>query len=134
MSNEPKRDDLERATVPIQDLGAMGAQFAQVTARCQGEYLNLFSRRAAAYLEIPERLSHCKTPVDLWREQISFLATMQRHYFEATQNLMAAAIQESAAMESEEGGTQATPESLPRSATPRKKDDSSLEHIERRAA
>lgn len=134
MGNDRKREDLEWAAAPLEGLGAIGTQFALGIARYQGEWLNLLSRRASAYLDIPERLSHCKTPVDLWREQTSFLATMQRHYFEAAQHLMAAAVQESAATGSEEDGTRATPENLPRSATPGKKDDSRLDHTERRAA
>lgn len=134
MGNEPKREDLEWAAAPLEGLDAIGTQFALGIARHQVEWLNLFSRRASAYLEIPECLSHCKTPVDLWREQMSFLATMQRHYFEAAQHLMAATVQESTATESEEDGTRATPENLPRSATPEKKDEPRAKHIERQAA
>jgi hypothetical protein len=36
------------------------------------EVLGLMARRAQAWLEIPSRLSQCKTPADLFKEQTKF--------------------------------------------------------------
>jgi len=49
-------------------------------ASVQSEFLTLWTKRAAAYLDLPRQVSACKSPSDLVEEQIEFLTTMQRNY------------------------------------------------------
>lgn len=49
-------------------------------ARAQLELTGLASRRAQAYLEIPGRLSQCRTPNDLFDEQMRFWRTAFEEY------------------------------------------------------
>ncbi len=58
--------------------------------RWQLELQGLMFRRAQAYLELPGRISQCRTPQDLMTEQQSFLQTMYSHYTESSQNVMTA--------------------------------------------
>lgn len=46
----------------------------------QSEFLTLWTKRAAAYLDLPRQVSACRSPSDLVEEQIEFLTTMQRNY------------------------------------------------------
>lgn len=57
-------------------------------ARAQLEMLGLMSRRAQAYLEIPSRLSRCRSPQDLMSEQMRFWQTAFQQYSESTYKIM----------------------------------------------
>lgn len=59
-------------------------------ARWQLETMGLMSRRAQAYLEIPARLSQCRTPQDLFNEQTRFFQTAMQQYTESSRKLTAA--------------------------------------------
>jgi hypothetical protein len=52
----------------------------QTATSVQSEFLTLWTKRAAAYLDLPRQVSACKSPSDLVEEQIKFLTTMQRNY------------------------------------------------------
>lgn len=53
------------------------------------EFSRLMSRRARAWLEIPMRLNHCKTPQDLITEQMRFWQTAASHYADGSHRLLA---------------------------------------------
>jgi Phasin protein len=57
--------------------------FTKSIARAQLEVMGLMSRRAQAYLEIPSRLSVCRTPQDLAQEQMRFWRTAYEEYAES---------------------------------------------------
>jgi Phasin protein len=64
-------------------LEAMGQSydpFFKGIARAQLEVMGLMSRRAQAYLEIPNRFSHCRTPQDIASEQLRFWRTAYDEY------------------------------------------------------
>lgn len=85
---------------PVQDVlnGAWGLAAAgqnlepmlRAAARGNVEVFTLMSRRAQAYVELPVRLSQCRTPQDLANEQMQFWQTMARQYAESSQKLLAA--------------------------------------------
>ena len=52
--------------------------------------MGLTTRRARAWLEIPTRLSQCKTPQDLVKEQLRFWQTAAHDYVEGTERLTGA--------------------------------------------
>ena len=54
------------------------------------EVLGLMARRAQAWLEIPSRLSQCKTPADLFKEQTKFWQAAAADYTDGSQRLTAA--------------------------------------------
>ena len=54
------------------------------------EVMGFMTRRARAWLEIPARVSQCKTPQDLAREQLQFWQTATRDYSEGVQRLTVA--------------------------------------------
>lgn len=56
--------------------------------RWQLELQGLMVRRAQAYLELPTRMSQCRTPQDLMAEQQRFMQTCFAHYSESTQSVM----------------------------------------------
>lgn len=62
-------------------------------ARLQLEAMGLMSRRAQAYLEIPSRLSQCRTPQDLFSEQMRFWQTAFQQYTESSRKMLAASNQ-----------------------------------------
>ena len=68
-------------------------------ARWQLETMGFMNRRAQAYMEIPSRLSRCRTPQDLMAEQTRFLQTAFQQYQESSKRIM-------------EAWSQATPMSL----------------------
>lgn len=51
------------------------------------ETLGLFTRRARAWMDFPARLSNCKTPQDLLREQLQFWQTAAADYGESARRL-----------------------------------------------
>jgi hypothetical protein len=57
----------------------------------QSEFLTLWTKRAAAYLDLPRQVSACKSPSDLVDEQIEFLTTMQRNYANYAEAVLRAA-------------------------------------------
>lgn len=59
-------------------------------ARWQLEAMGLMSRRAQAYMEIPSRLSRCRTPQDLMAEQARFMQTAFQQYTESSRRMMEA--------------------------------------------
>ena len=54
------------------------------------ELLSLATKRSREWLEIPTRLSQCKTPVDVVGEQMRFWQTAATQYVDASQRLAAA--------------------------------------------
>lgn len=130
MSNRPQEQDSAWAIAPF----GGGIPLAQYAARYQGEALNLFSRRASAYLEYPARLSQCRSPAELWREQIGFLSAMQRDYFEAAQHVLGAMEQKGTETQSPETGVQPVSEPGSPSENPGTSDVSDANQVEPRAA
>ncbi len=63
-------------------------QMLRGMVRWQLEMQGLMFRRAQSYLELPGRLSQCRTPQDLMSEQQRFFQTMYSHYTESSQNVM----------------------------------------------
>jgi hypothetical protein len=62
-------------------------------ARWQLEAAGLMSRRTQAYLEIPSRLSRCRTPQDLLKEQTRFWQVALHQYSESSRRMMDAWMQ-----------------------------------------
>lgn len=60
------------------------------TARCQLEAMGLMSRRAQAYMELPSRLSQCRTPQDLISEQNRFWQDAFQQYSDSSRRMLAA--------------------------------------------
>jgi Phasin protein len=58
--------------------------FMKGFARAQLEWMGLISRRAQAYMEVPSRLSRCRTPQDLVNEQARFWRTAYEEYSDTT--------------------------------------------------
>jgi len=56
-------------------------------ARCQLEMQGLVSRRAQAYLELPGRISHCRTPQELVQEQTRFWQTAAEQYSDCSRKM-----------------------------------------------
>jgi hypothetical protein len=54
------------------------------------EVLGLMTRRARAWAEIPSRLSQCKTPQDVVREQMQFWQAAAHDYTDGAQRLSVA--------------------------------------------
>lgn len=81
-----KQKTFERPFDPKQILESMSAGFGPMKALTvqQMELLTLMSRRAQAYLGIPQRLSRCRTHNDLMNEQMRFWETAQTQYQDAT--------------------------------------------------
>lgn len=59
-------------------------------ARWQLEVMGFMSRRAQAYMEMPTRLSRCRTPQDLMSEQARFMQIAFQQYAESNKRLMEA--------------------------------------------
>jgi hypothetical protein len=76
--------------VPAFDAQALGSQMtgpAKAVARCQLEAMGLVNRRTQAYMAIPTRIAHCKTPQDLIGEQMAFWKTAAEQYTESSQRI-----------------------------------------------
>ena len=54
------------------------------------ELLGFMARRAQAWLEVPARLSRCKTPVDLFNEQAKFWQGTVADYSDGSRRMAAA--------------------------------------------
>ncbi|MGQ0673799.1 MAG: phasin family protein [Hyphomicrobium sp.] len=59
-------------------------------ARIQLETMGLLNRRGQALMEIPSRLSRCRTPQDLVAEQTRFWQTAFQQYNESSRRIMEA--------------------------------------------
>jgi hypothetical protein len=59
-------------------------------ARWQLEVQGLMFRRAQSYLELPGRLSQCRSPQELMSEQQRFFQTMMSQYSESSRQIMGA--------------------------------------------
>lgn len=66
---------------------APGLNPLKVGARLQLEAIGFLSRRAQACLEIPSRLSQCRTPQDLIAEQTRFFQTAFTQYAETSRRM-----------------------------------------------
>lgn len=64
--------------------------FLKGLARAQLEFMGLMSRRAQAYMEIPNRLSQCRNPQDLLNEQTQFWQRAGEEYTECYNRMMQA--------------------------------------------
>lgn len=72
------------------DKMAQGMSPFKGIARAQIEMMGLVSRRAQAYLEIPTRLSRCRSPQDLVNEQMRFWQTAFQQYSESSYKVVEA--------------------------------------------
>lgn len=72
----------------------MAAKGFEPTLRSAGrwnlELMSLATRRAQAWMEIPTRLSQCKTPQDLAKEQMRFWQVATHDYAEGVRRLTVA--------------------------------------------
>jgi hypothetical protein len=86
-SFEPK--SFENPFDPKQILDGMSAGMGPMKALTvqQMELLTLISRRAQAYLGIPQRLSRCRTHSDLVNEQMRFWQTATSQYQDSTSRI-----------------------------------------------
>jgi hypothetical protein len=57
-------------------------------ARWQLEVAGFMNRRVQAYMEIPSRLSRCRTPQDLFSEQTRFWQTAFEQHSESSRRIM----------------------------------------------
>jgi Phasin protein len=64
----------------MEAMGQAYDPFTKGIARAQLEFMGLMSRRAQAYMEIPSRLSQCRTPQDLANEQMRFWRDAYQEY------------------------------------------------------
>lgn len=65
-------------------------QLMRGMSRWQLEMQGLVNRRAQAYLELPSRISQCRTPQDLMQEQQRFWQTAFEQYSEYSRHIMSA--------------------------------------------
>jgi len=65
----------------------------RAATRSNLEAYSLMSRRTLAYLELPMRLSQCRSPQDFASEQMRFWQDMFRQYAECGQKVMGAWIE-----------------------------------------
>lgn len=63
---------------------------ARSAACAQLEFTSLVGNRARAWAAIPDTLSRCRTPMDLYQAQFAFWQEAGRNYSEATQRMMGA--------------------------------------------
>lgn len=84
------KTSVEGAFDPKQMMEHMSAGFGpmKVLTVQQMELLTLMSRRAQAYLGIPQRLSRCRTQSDLINEQMRFWNTAQSQYQDCTSRIV----------------------------------------------
>lgn len=59
----------------------------KAAACCQLEVLGLLNRRTQAYMQVPTRLAHCRTPQDLISEQLAFWRTAAEQYTESSRKI-----------------------------------------------
>jgi hypothetical protein len=59
-------------------------------ARWNLELLGLMTRRSQAWMELPARVGRCKTPVDVYNEQMRFWQTAAADYTDGWRRLAAA--------------------------------------------
>ena len=64
----------------LEAMGKTYDPFMKGLARAQLEIMGLFSRQAQAFMEVPGRLSQCRTPQDVANEQIRFWRTAYDEY------------------------------------------------------
>jgi hypothetical protein len=64
----------------LEAMGQAYDPFVKTFARGQIELLSFMSRRAQAYIELPGRLTHCRTPQDVLDEQKRFWDTTVHQY------------------------------------------------------
>jgi hypothetical protein len=72
------------------DSQAMTSQLStplKATARCQLEAMGLVNRRTQAYLQMPTRLAQCRTPQDVFNEQMGFWRTATEQYTDSSRKM-----------------------------------------------
>jgi hypothetical protein len=73
------------------DMAAQGFEpWFKAMASSGLELMSLMSRRAQAYMEIPNCIGHCRTPQDIVDEQMRFWQTAFRQYAESSQRAVSA--------------------------------------------
>jgi hypothetical protein len=65
-------------------------QIMRGMTRWQLEAQQLMARRAQAYLELPGRMSQCRTPQDLMQEQTQFWQAAFQQYSESSRRILSA--------------------------------------------
>ena len=60
----------------------------KAAARAQLAWMGLMNRRAQAYMQVPTRLAHCRTPQDLLNEQMAFWRTAAEQYTESYRKIL----------------------------------------------
>ena len=70
-----------------QALTAQAAAPLKAAARSQLELMSLANRRVQAYMQVPTRLAHCRTPQDLLNEQMAFWRTAAEQYMESSRRI-----------------------------------------------
>ena len=73
-----------------------GPSLWRMAAQIQTESVALISRRAQAYMELPQTLAHCHSPEDLLREQVCFWQIAQRHYMQGLDKTLSTLLSPSA--------------------------------------
>ena len=87
-SGGPSQDVLNTAYGQFAAAGRTFEPWFRAAARGNLEVFTLATRRAQAYVELPVRLSQCRTPQELADEQMRFWQNMTQQYAECSQKLM----------------------------------------------
>lgn len=87
-SGGPVQEMLNTAYGGLAAAGRSFEPWMRAAARSNIEAFTLMSRRAQAYMELPIRLSQCRSPQDFASEQMRFWQEMSRQYAESTQKVV----------------------------------------------
>jgi len=87
-SGGPSQDVLNTAYGQFAAAGRTFEPWFWAAARGNLEVFTLATRRAQAYVELPVRLSQCRTPKELADEQMRFWQNMTQQYAECSQKVM----------------------------------------------
>ena len=89
-SGGPIQAMLDTAFGGVTAAGRSFEPWFRAAARSNLEAYSLMSRRTLAYLELPMRLSQCRSPQDFAGEQMRFWQEMSRQYAESAQKVIGA--------------------------------------------
>ena len=83
---EPSTDGVASG-FDAQALTAQATAPLKADACCQLEVMGLLNRRTQAYMQVPTRLAHCRTPQDVINEQLAFWRTAAEQYTESSRKI-----------------------------------------------
>jgi len=93
MAQDTTKTQTDSPNTAMEFAGRYGTEAVRTLSECQGKYAAFINKRLSEDFAMPQRLSDCKTPMELMDVWADFYSTAMSHYFDHARQMTEASTQ-----------------------------------------